>query len=78
MQSMAPEPWPNRHRSCSRLAETVQPLLASGSTGSVSWLRDGQPLSVIGFTIKNAKIVEIDVRGDPVRLRRLNLTMLNC
>jgi hypothetical protein len=52
-------------------------VLVNGSAGIVSWLRDGRPLSVMGFTIKNAKIVEIDVLGDPARLRRLNLSVLN-
>ncbi len=61
----------------SRLAETVQPVLVNGTAGIVSWLRDGRPLSVMGFTIRDTKIVEIDVLGDPARLRRLNLTAFN-
>jgi RNA polymerase sigma factor (sigma-70 family) len=61
----------------SRLAGSVQPALVNGAAGIVSWLPGGQPLSVMGFTIKSGKIVEIDVLGDPDRLRRLDLTVLN-
>jgi ketosteroid isomerase-like protein len=61
----------------SRLVETVQPVLVNGTAGIVSWLRDGRPFSVMGFTIKSGRIVEIDVLDDAVRLRRLNLGVLN-
>jgi RNA polymerase sigma-70 factor, ECF subfamily len=50
--------------------------LVNGTPGIVSWTSDGQPFSVMGFTIVGGKIVEIDVLGDPARLRRLNLTEL--
>jgi len=50
--------------------------LVNGTPGIVSWTADGQPFSVMGFTIVGGKIVEIDVLGDPARLRRLNLTEL--
>jgi RNA polymerase sigma factor (sigma-70 family) len=51
--------------------------LVNGTPGIVSWTADGQPFSVMGFTIVGGKIVEIDVLGDPARLRRLNLTELS-
>lgn len=38
---------------------------------------DGQPVSVMGFTVRGGKIVEIDALIDPVRLRRLDLSVLN-
>lgn len=60
----------------SRLAESAQPVLVNGVAGIVSWLPGGQPFSVMGFTIRGGKIVEIDVLGDPARLRRLDLTVL--
>ena len=57
----------------SRLAESVQPVLVNGAAGIVSWLPDGRPFSLMGFTIKRGKIVEIDVLTDPARLRQLEL-----
>jgi RNA polymerase sigma-70 factor (ECF subfamily) len=60
----------------SRLAEAVQPVLVNGAAGIVSWLPGGQPFSVMGFTVRRGKIVEIDVLGDPARLRQLDLTIL--
>jgi RNA polymerase sigma-70 factor (ECF subfamily) len=64
-------------QSFTRLAEFAQPVLVNGTAGIVSWLPGGQPFSVMGFTVDRGKIVEIDVLGDPVRLRRLNLRVLN-
>ena len=64
-------------RKFSRLAGAVQPVLVNGTAGIVSWLPSGQPFSVMAFTIKSGKIVEIDVLGDPARLRRLDLTVLS-
>jgi hypothetical protein len=46
------------------------------AAGIVSWLPDGQPFSVMAFTVSGGRIAEIDVLGDPARLRRLNLTRL--
>jgi RNA polymerase sigma factor (sigma-70 family) len=60
----------------SRLAGSVRPVLVNGAAGIVSLLPSGQPFSVMGFTVKGEKIVEIDVLGDPARLRQLDLTIL--
>ena len=60
----------------SRLAESVQPILVNGVAGIVSWRPDGQPFSVMGFTVRRGKIVEIDVLRDPERLERLDLRFL--
>jgi RNA polymerase sigma-70 factor (ECF subfamily) len=59
----------------SRLAEYVQPVLVNGAAGIVSWRPGGQPFSVMGFTVRNSKIVEINVLGDPERLARLDLKL---
>jgi RNA polymerase sigma factor (sigma-70 family) len=64
-------------RMFSRLAGSVQPVLVNGVAGIVSWLPSGQLFSVMALTIKSAKIVEIGLLGDPARLRRLNLSVLN-
>jgi RNA polymerase sigma-70 factor (ECF subfamily) len=58
-----------------RLAHLVQPVLVNGTAGIVSCLPDGRPLSVMGFTVRRGKIVEIDVLADPARLRQLEVTV---
>ena len=60
----------------SRLAQSVHPVLVNGAAGIISWLPNGQPFSVMAFTIRSGKIVDIEVLGDPARLRRLDLTVL--
>jgi RNA polymerase sigma-70 factor (ECF subfamily) len=59
-----------------RLDLFVQPVLVNGAAGVVSWLPGGRPFSVLGFTIKGGKIVEINALADPERLRQLDLTVL--
>jgi RNA polymerase sigma-70 factor (ECF subfamily) len=61
----------------SRLAESAQPVLVNGAAGIVSWLPGGRPFSVMGFTVRRGKIVEIDVLADPARLGQLNLPVLD-
>jgi RNA polymerase sigma-70 factor (ECF subfamily) len=60
-----------------RLAYPSQWVLVNGAAGVVTWLPDGRPFSVLGFTVAHGKIVEIDVLADPARLRQLNLSALN-
>jgi RNA polymerase sigma factor (sigma-70 family) len=60
-----------------RLAGVARPALVNGAAGIVAFAPDGQPFSVVGFTIRRGKIVEIDVLADPARLRRLDLTVLH-
>jgi RNA polymerase sigma factor (sigma-70 family) len=54
----------------------VRPALVNGAAGVVV-TRDGRPLSVMGFTVTNAKIVEIDAVVDPERLAQLDLGVLD-
>jgi len=61
----------------SRLAQSVQRVLVNGTAGIVSWLPGGQRLSVMGFTVRGGRIVEIDVLSEPARLSRLDLTVFN-
>jgi RNA polymerase sigma-70 factor, ECF subfamily len=61
----------------SRLAHFIQPALVNGAAGIVSWLQGGRPFSVMGFTVRRGKIVEIDVLADPARLRQLDLGVLD-
>jgi hypothetical protein len=39
--------------------------------------RDRQPFSIGAVTVRNGKIVELDLLGDPKRLRELDLTILD-
>lgn len=59
-----------------RLAEHVQPVLVNGVAGIVSWRQGGPPFSVVGFTVRQGRIVEIDVLADPERLARIDLRSL--
>jgi RNA polymerase sigma-70 factor (ECF subfamily) len=58
------------------MAESARPALVNGAAGLVA-ARHGRPFSVIGFTIRHGRIVEIDILADPERLRRLDLTVLD-
>jgi RNA polymerase sigma-70 factor, ECF subfamily len=58
----------------SRLAHSARAALVNGVAGIVSWLPNGQPFSVMGFTVRRQRIVEIDILADPARLRALDLT----
>lgn len=60
----------------SRMAGSVHPVLVNGVAGIVSRLPDGQPFSVMGFIVRNNRIVEIDVLRNPDRLNRLDLTVI--
>jgi len=60
----------------SRLDIEVRPALVNGAVGTVT-LRDGRPLAIAGFTIRNRRIVEMDVLADRERLSQLDLTLLD-
>ena len=48
----------------------VRPALVNGAAGVVITL-GGRPISVMGFTVREGKIVEIDAIADPERVRRI-------
>jgi SnoaL-like domain len=60
----------------SRLDLYVQPALINGAVGVVS-TRNGKPFSVVGFTVRGGKIIEVDILADPERLRELDLSILD-
>jgi RNA polymerase sigma factor (sigma-70 family) len=60
----------------SRLGLVIRPALVNGAAGAVSTL-DGEPFSVGAVTVRDRKIVAIDIIADPARLRRLDLTILD-
>ena len=51
-------------------------VLVNGSIGIVSRRPDGRAFSVMGFTIANDKIVEMNILADPERVSRLDLSAL--
>ncbi len=60
----------------SRLGLDVRPALVNGAVGAVTLL-DGEPYSVGGMTVRDGRIVAVDIIADPDRLRALDLTMLD-
>jgi hypothetical protein len=70
-------PWRSRHSPSPRLARSVEPVLVNGAAGVASWLADGGPLSVRGFTVRRGRVVAIDILADPARLGQFNLTVPN-
>jgi RNA polymerase sigma factor (sigma-70 family) len=59
-----------------RLSPFVRPALVNGAAGVVV-APQGEPFSVMGFTVVGGKIVEIDAVTDPRRLRELDLAVLD-
>src|SRR5215211_3553884 len=60
----------------SRFAPFVRPARVNAAAGVVVFQR-GRPFSVMGFTVTRGKIVEIDILADSVRLRQLDLAVLD-
>ena len=59
-----------------RLGPFARPALVNGAAGIVA-APGGRPVSVLGFTVRGEKIVEIDILADPARLRQLDLAVLD-
>jgi RNA polymerase sigma-70 factor (ECF subfamily) len=59
----------------SRIGLSDQVVLVNGSIGVLTRL-DGRVFSVIGFTIADGRIVEMDILADPERLARLDLSAI--
>jgi RNA polymerase sigma-70 factor (ECF subfamily) len=51
-------------------------VLVNGNVGVLSRRPDGRLFSVIGFTIANGRIAEMNILADPDRLRRLDLSAI--
>jgi len=54
----------------------VRFAVIGGEAGFVTFV-DGQPFSVMAFTVRDGKIVAIDALADPARLAELDLTVLD-
>jgi RNA polymerase sigma-70 factor (ECF subfamily) len=59
-----------------RFVPAARPALVNGSAGLVV-APGGRPFSVLGFTVRGGRIVEIDILADPARLERLDLAVLD-
>jgi DNA-directed RNA polymerase specialized sigma24 family protein len=57
-------------------AVVTRPALVNGAVGRVVF-REGRPISVMGFTVSDGKIVAIDILADPGRVRELDLAFLD-
>jgi RNA polymerase sigma factor (sigma-70 family) len=55
-----------------RRADRARAALVNGAAGLVVGTAS-RPIAVMAFTVRGARIVEIDILADPVRLRRLDL-----
>jgi RNA polymerase sigma factor (sigma-70 family) len=53
-----------------------RPALVNGAVGIVA-ARPGRRYSVVGFTVRRGRILEIDILADPERLRQLDLAGLD-
>jgi RNA polymerase sigma-70 factor (ECF subfamily) len=58
-----------------QLSGTVQPMLVNGEVGLV-WSPGGRVFRVLCCSFVNGKIARAEIIGDPVRLRELDLAML--
>jgi RNA polymerase sigma factor (sigma-70 family) len=59
-----------------QLSPFVRPAIVNGVAGVVVAPR-GRPFSVMAFTVRDGKIVEIDALADPERLSQLDLAVLD-
>jgi hypothetical protein len=59
-----------------RLDLEVRPALVNGIAGVVA-MRDGEPFAVGALTVRDRRIVAIDILADRDRLRKLDLTVLD-
>jgi len=68
--------WARQALTFSRGARFARAALVDGSVGVVIAPR-GRLVRVLRFTLRNDKILEVEVVGDPDRLRKIDLAVLN-
>jgi RNA polymerase sigma-70 factor (ECF subfamily) len=67
--------WAKGAISFSRGARFAEPMLVDGTVGLIFAPR-GRLLRVLQFTFEHGKIVEVNIVGDPTRLREFNLAVV--
>jgi RNA polymerase sigma-70 factor (ECF subfamily) len=55
---------------------TATRVLVNGVPGGIAWAPDGSPFAVVALTVNGGRIVRIDILADPVRLAKLDLTVV--
>jgi RNA polymerase sigma factor (sigma-70 family) len=55
----------------SKVVARMEPVMVNGTPGILSWLPNGEPLSVMGFVVTGDRITEIYVISQPDRVRQL-------
>jgi RNA polymerase sigma-70 factor, ECF subfamily len=55
----------------SKVVQKMEPVIVNGSPGILSWLPNGEPLSVMGFVVTGNRITEMYVISQPDRVRQL-------
>ena len=55
----------------SRIVANMERVIVNGSPGIVSWLPNGEPLSIMAFVIAGERIREMYVISQPARVRQL-------
>ena len=60
----------------SKLGLSADVVLVNGNVGVLTRLPDGRVFSVLGFTVADGRVVEIDILADPDRLARLDLSVI--
>lgn len=66
----------NRARLGANPAALLHPALINGAAGVVITL-DGRPHAVMAFTVVNDRVIELDIIGDPERIRRVASAVLS-
>jgi RNA polymerase sigma factor (sigma-70 family) len=56
----------------SQLAPFARSVLVNGVPGFIT-VKDGKPISILGLTVSNGKLIEMNILADPDRLSRLDL-----
>ncbi|HWN33127.1 MAG TPA: RNA polymerase sigma factor SigJ [Pseudonocardia sp.] len=66
----------NQALSFARFAHFGRPALVNGAAGLVT-VAEGRPRAVLGFTVRDGRIVEINILADPERVSQIDLTVLD-
>ncbi len=60
-------------RMYSQLAPLARPVLVNGAPGVIA-IVDGVPFSIIDFTVRDGKVIEMNILADPDRLSQIDLS----
>ena len=69
---MGPRPWPRRRERFSARAPYTRPVLVNGAVGAAVVI-DGRTLAVMGVTVVDGLIAEMDIVTKPEVMERMEL-----